>query len=121
MWEQEVAVEYLNAHALPGSVGRCAEFVRKAIAAGGIQLTRHNDAKDYGNSLVAAGFTALGESTAQAGDVAVIQPIPGHPHGHMAMYNGAMWVSDFKQLHGYYPGPGYRSIRPPVVIYRQDH
>ncbi|MET3131326.1 hypothetical protein AAKU55_001585 [Oxalobacteraceae bacterium GrIS 1.11] len=121
MWEKEAAVEYLNAHALPHSLGKCAEYVRKAIEAGGIELNRHSDAKDYGASLLTSGFIALGNSVAQAGDVAVIEAIPGHPKGHMAMFNGTIWVSDFKQLHGYYPGPGYRQLRPPVVFYRQLH
>jgi len=32
-----------------------------------------------------------------AGDIRVIQPISGHPHGHMQIYTGSGWVSDFKQ------------------------
>ena len=52
------------------------------------------------------------------GDVAIIQPIAGHPHGHMAMFNGTQWVSDFKQQHGLYPNTAYRSLKPPFTIYR---
>lgn len=76
-------------------------------------------AKDLGGSLIAAGFVALpANASAQAGDVAVIQPIPGHPAGHTCMFDGKLWISDFKQLHGFYPGPGYRADKPPYVIYR---
>lgn len=53
-----------------------------------------------------------------AGDVAIIQPIPGHPHGHMTMYNGSIWISDFKQYNGLYPGPSYRKHKPVFTIYR---
>jgi hypothetical protein len=62
---------------------------------------------------------ALVNAQPKAGDVAVIQPIPGHPHGHMAMFNGKKWVSDFKQRYGYYPSGAYRKLQPSVVIYRK--
>ena len=64
-------------------------------------------AKNYGSSLTIAGFREINTNNFQAGDVAVIQSIPGHPAGHMVMYNGKKWVSDFVQLHGYYPGAQY--------------
>lgn len=49
----------------------------------------------------------------------IIQPIPGHPHGHMAMYDGAYWISDFVQYYGFYPGNAYRTAKPPYQIYRR--
>jgi hypothetical protein len=120
MFDVQKAVAYLNEHARDHSLGRCAEFVRKAVEAGGAHLTRHASAKDYGSSLERAGLHAMSglPTMFQAGDVAVIQPIPGHPHGHMTMYNGKIWVSDFKQLHGFYPGATYRKLKPPVKFYR---
>jgi len=120
MWNTEAAVKYLNAHASPTSLGRCAEYTRLAIAAGGLALIHHVSAKDYGSSLTTLGFASFGQMTEGylAGDVVVIDSIPGHPHGHMAMFNGANWVSDFVQMHGLYPGPAYRSARPRYTIYR---
>lgn len=120
MWDTQAAVKYLDAHASPISLGRCAEYTRLAIGAGGLALIHRVSAKDYGSSLLAAGFASYGQMTEGylAGDVVVIQPIPGHPHGHMAMFDGTSWVSDFVQLHGLYPGPAYRSARPPFTIYR---
>ena len=112
------SVAYLNAHAQGHSLGRCAEFVRKAVEAGGVHLARHTSAKDYGSSLEAVGFKEVQGTGYQAGDVAIIQPIPGHPHGHMTMFNGTIWISDFKQLHGLYPGASYRTIKPPFKVYR---
>jgi hypothetical protein len=52
------------------------------------------------------------------GDVGIVQPIPSHPFGHMAMYDGTDWVSDFRQFHGLYPGAAYRAADPPFTIYR---
>lgn len=118
LWNVEAAVGKLNERAQDKSQGRCAEYVRVAIEAGGVILARHTSAKDYGASLLAVGFSTVGDGLFKAGDVAIIQPITGHPHGHMAMFNGKIWVSDFRQYHGYYPGPGYRKIKPPVSFYR---
>lgn len=118
MWDKDAAVEYLNANARPHSVSRCAEFVRLAIEAGGLRLLRANSAKDYGRSLEIAGFAIIGPTLPTPGDVVIIQPCPGQRHGHMAMYNGSNWVSDFKQMHGLYPGPAYRRLKPDFSIYQ---
>ncbi len=112
------SVAYLDAHAQGHSLGRCAEYVRKAVEAGGVHLVRHTSAKDYGASLEKVGFKAIAGTAYEAGDVAIIQPIPGHPHGHMTMFDGKLWISDFKQLHGLYPGASYRTIKPPFKVYR---
>lgn len=117
MYSEAAAAHYARNQAAPSSLGRCAEYVRKAIEWGGISLQRTSSAKDYGPHLEAAGFhEAFG--SARKGDVIVIQPAPGHPHGHMAIYDGSHWISDFKQLHGFYPGPAYRNARPAYKIYR---
>ena len=118
MWDKKAAVTYLGEHARSASHGRCAEYVRKAVEAGGLRLHRRTSAKDYGDSLVAAGFTAQEVTILNAGDIVVIQPITGHRHGHVAMYNGTKWVSDFKQSNGLYPSESYRKFKPTFVIYR---
>jgi hypothetical protein len=117
MWNAAMAVDHAENHARGSSQGRCAQYVREAIEAGGIMLMRQNDAKDYGRSLICAGFYEMLGSPLP-GDIVVIQPAPGHSHGHMAIYNGTQWISDFKQMHGLYPGPAYRDYRPPYQIYR---
>ena len=124
MWDVSKAIDHLNSHAQPHSLGRCAEYVRKAIEAGGVTLRHHISAKDYGNSLLRAGFRKIVHTHANghyhhhAGDVAIIQPINGHPHGHMTMFNGTNWISDFTQYHGVYPGHAYRLVKPQYAIYR---
>ena len=120
MWDKVAAVAASDANAGLISLGRCAEFTRKAIEAGGVTLVRHIAAKDYGTSLTAVGFVALSAppDVFRAGDVGIVQPIDGHPDGHMAMFDGSIWVSDFKQQHGLYPGAAYRVAQPPFTIYR---
>ncbi|TAM00709.1 MAG: CHAP domain-containing protein [Paraburkholderia sp.] len=118
-WDPRGAASRAEQRSRSTSQGRCAEYVRLAVEAGGIVLSRHADAKDYGRSLEDAGFyRANGEP--QVGDVIVIQPAPGHAHGHMAIYSGSIWISDFKQLNGFYPGPAYRTARPSYQIYRHN-
>jgi hypothetical protein len=120
MWDVQAALKHLNGHAHKGSLGKCARYVREAVEAGGVKLVHHVSAKDYGSSLTKVGFKKMGALSGgfHAGDVAIIQPIPHHPHGHICMYNGHNWVSDFKQLHGFYPGASYRKIKPSYEIYR---
>lgn len=119
-WDLDKAVKHLNSHAQGRSLGLCATYVRRAVEAGGVTLTRTLSAKNYGPSLVAVGFGKLPADPIiyRVGDVAVIQSLPGSPHGHIAMFNGKNWVSDFVQIHGYYPGSNYRKSKPAVAFYR---
>ncbi len=120
MWDARAAANHVRLHAQIHSTNNCAMYVRKAIEAGGITISRTNSAKDYGYSLRQAGFVEVNDGGApRAGDVVVIQAIPGHPHGHMAMYDGSHWVSDFVQNYGFYPGSAYRTAKPPYQIYRR--
>lgn len=63
----------------PTSKGLCASYVREAINMAGVPTGRTTSAKDYGPILQRAGFSAV--SNLAAGDVRIIQSIPGHPHG----------------------------------------
>jgi NlpC/P60 family len=119
-WDKVGAVNYLRWHANTGSHGDCARYVREAIERGGIKLDRTASAKDYGSSLLHAGFREVSGTFPQRGDVVVIEAIPRHPHGHMAMFDGDIWISDFKQQHGFYPGPDYRAAAPRYKMYRHD-
>lgn len=119
-WNKDAAVSHLRSSAEPVSHGRCARYVREAIAAGGIELVHTASAHNYGGPLTAAGFYRVAGVHPAKGDVVVIQPIPHHPDGHMAMYDGNIWISDFKQYHGFYPGQDYRNAQPPYQIYRHD-
>jgi hypothetical protein len=139
--EVDKATQYLHDHVdhLENKPqGLCATHVANAIRSTGIPIDppppdpgrKFPSAKNYGPSLEAAQFNKVATSGSlgafppigylpQKGDVAVIQPTsdPQHPDGHIAMYDGKRWVSDFIQ-HDFWPGPRYRSERPDYEIYR---
>ena len=123
MWDAEKAIEHLDSNAKTKSVGACARYVREAIEAGGVTLIRQHSAKNYGASLLNVGFLKIATTCSDtgieyaAGDVVVIGAFDEHVHGHIAMYNGKSWISDFKQK-GIYPGPAYRKAKPACAIYR---
>lgn len=118
----EDAVKRLNAHAHASSQGQCAKYVRLAIEAGGVTIPapRPTYAKDYGPKLAALGFSKLDAAgyVPQKGDIVVLQPPSGQTAGHIQMYNGETWVSDFVQGTGIYPGPAYRKEKVAYEIYR---
>lgn len=117
---------------------KCASHVRQAIEYSlGFSIERPTStfAKDFGDSLKKAGFTPVSSAvkstgyrpkeayTAQEGDVIIIQGTSTSKPGHMAIYTGKedrkeIWVSDFKQKRGPYPGPVYRDEKPAYIIYR---
>lgn len=118
-----VTLQFLNAQAKRNgrSIGACARCVREALAAGGVVIDPHPiSAKDYGPYLEHAGFCAVDGAgyVPHAGDIIVLQSYSSeHPHGHIAMFDGQRWVSDFVQR-DMWAGPGYRAARPPHRIYR---
>ena len=89
-WDKKVAVNYAKSHASSHSQGRCAEYTRKAVQAGGVTLGRTYHAKDYGPMLKNAGFSAIGAlEEPREGDVIIIQPYAnGNPSGHMTVMTG---------------------------------
>jgi hypothetical protein len=148
-WDVNKSVIYLTKHAKPtySDPGECASYVRQALEKGGLTITipkkRYPDASgasacDYGESLLAAGFKVVFDNSDKlmcekiefkpiAGDIAVYQPFDGrkHRHGHIQMFNGVQWISDFLQKNmypdqapGLYPGPSYRKAETPLKIYR---
>ena len=122
-WDLDAAIAHLQNAAQRGSTRRCGEYVHKAIDAGGIRLnTAYNpngvSASGYGPILRHAGFltVAPGEKL-QKGDVVVFQPVKGHPDGHVAMFDGKQWISDYKQG-SIYAASAYKNGAP-YVVYRR--
>jgi len=118
--------------------GNCVQNVANAVRSTGINLGRPEPrkkggkpwARDYGGPLKDAGFDTVAENGSsgeyppsnyrpQKGDVAVIQPIKGqNPAGHMAMYDGKQWVSDFKQERDIWPNRFYQQQGSSYKVYR---
>ena len=101
--------------------GICATYIRQALEAGGINTYGHPRwAAHYGRFLSAKGFStiSLTDYVPDVGDIRVWQPYSSDktPYGHIDMYNGTLWISDFKE-NSFYPGKGYRND-PIYQIYR---
>ncbi|PWG77898.1 hypothetical protein, partial [Pararcticibacter amylolyticus] len=119
------SVDYLNDHAFPKydrkTCGHCAFAVRMALEAGGINTSNHpGSARQYAPYLIRWGFstTSADGYSAKKGDIRVFQPYPnGSPHGHIDMFNGNQWISDFKE-NGNWPGYGYERWKPSYEIFR---
>jgi len=113
-----------NADKVGFGKGRCAYFLRQALAAAGYRpATWPVHAKDWGPSLLRAGFHTVRVDELSAfrpmkGDVAVIQATSHRKSGHIQGFDGKNWVSDFVQKNGFWPGKEYREETPTYVIYR---
>lgn len=89
---------------LTKSIGRCALYVRRALQKAGFPVRPQASAYMYHTrgELKRLGFKMIGTSSDTnykpiKGDIAVCNAIKGHPHGHICVYDGDRWVSDFKQ------------------------
>jgi RHS repeat-associated protein len=131
------AVTYIMNNKLPGfGKGRCSPYTPRAINAGfGSDVVPTDLAGSaYGPSLLKAGFIALdigiknlADYTPIKGDIIVMNGPPGGktcntgiggPCGHIQMFNGTEWVSDFLQTRPFWPGKDYAKHKPAFKIYR---
>lgn len=84
------------------STGSCAKYVRSYLMAAGYPLSGWPvAAADYINFLPKYGFTPVrGRATQispEVGDISITQRFGNHKYGHIAIWNGSNWISDFKQ------------------------
>lgn len=138
-------VQQMDDQAEDSSQGQCAKYVRMGLDVGlGGEASDENDlgspvnAKDWGQWLVNnQGFTNVTDEWngqpgygANVGDIAVFQPANGsNAAGHIEVWDGTQWVSDFKQgapvESGKYEGAHFfpnlnKYGRQPYQIYRYD-
>ncbi len=86
--------------ALSRSSGYCARYVRKALQSAGYEFTPNPSAYQYASrgTLNNAGFTKISNNMQpQVGDVVVYDRSSQRPHGHIQIFDGSDWVSDFRQ------------------------
>lgn len=106
-WDVRAACIWLHNNSGPVTQHSCAKWVRKAIEAGGISTAgRPAWAWKYIGYLPTIGFKLIAKVarsemsmfTPEPGDIAVYQK-GGNPNvpGHICMWTGAEWASDFKQ------------------------
>ena len=125
-FDPNAAADYATDHAGSAPGGNCASAVREAIEAGGIEVAPTGSAKDYGPNLETAGFQAVQATedtyVPQKGDVVVFQNCTGHPDGHMQIYNGSHFVSDFTQNDALWPSSSptsaWKTEKPSFTVYR---
>ena len=130
----------LDGNAEDDSTGYCSRAVFKAVNAGrpaDKRITGPGYAKDAGPILEKAGFKKvlnssdqLGSYTPKKGDVVVLQDYPGQhdkdgnplPAGHIAMFDGKHWVSDYVQNKKYgsriWADGRFESNKVGMAIYR---
>ena len=95
-----IAAARASSVALSRSSGYCARYVRKALQSAGYEFTPNPSAYQYASrgTLAQAGFTKINNNMApQVGDVVVYNRTSKHPHGHIQIFDGRDWVSDFRQ------------------------
>lgn len=128
-WNLAMSIRFLENNTGMSSKHQCAKYIRMALEAGGLSTAgRPTLARQYVSYLPTIGFqhvATLGDNWNSfsfcPGDIAVMQK-PGNPTapGHICMYTGHIWVSDFKQPGGPYV---YRSQNGghcgPLWIYRR--
>ena len=104
-------IQHLRSHALAGSSSQCATYVKKAMAAGGLPYLPGNGGdnwrvcKQLGYIQYApAGVKATNRTpswdgrtptNAVVGDICCVYG--GKTVGHMCMFDGYQWISDYKQ------------------------
>ena len=120
-WNINKAIQKAESVKTRTSSGKCAMHVRQFLEAGGLDLTGHPvSAKDYASFLPKLGFvnianiafrseqTRFTENDAVPGDVAVMEH---GQHGHICMFTGKYWVSDFIQNNAWpYQGDGLVAV-----------
>ena len=99
MGDARIAADYATSHAGSSSVGACAKYVANALQNAGFSFTRQRSAYMYhtNGTLSAMGFSQISGGSPQKGDIYVEDRTNTHPDGHIAIYNGSNWVSDFIQ------------------------
>ena len=113
----DAAVRHLVKHAHKSSTGWCAAYVADALVAGGFRFTRQASAYMYRTNgiLKGIGYNEISKpSSFQKGDITVTENNSAHPHGHMAMWSGTNWISDYVQNSEFV----YKSSQPPVHYFR---
>lgn len=123
VFDAEAAAEFAKLNAEEKPLGLCAKYVRRAIEdGGGLIMSRPNpmSAKNYDVYLLKNGFKDISASVdgCRAADIVVIQNYEGGSiHGHIALFSGDAWYSDFKQR-DFWGGSGYRKNQPKHAFYR---
>ncbi|MFT3740959.1 MAG: RHS repeat-associated core domain-containing protein [Breznakibacter sp.] len=124
-FNEDKAISYLkNNFILPYGAGQCINHMVPALIEGGIDGLKGKPIKAaclYGPILQNLGFVTVNRTdTYYKGDIAIIQGYDGGTYckgsgvvcGHIQMYDGKQWLSDFPQSRPFWPGKGYSDATP---------
>ena len=114
------AVATLNKNAQQKPTGYCAKYVRLALESGGMDTQGHPGvAYQYIDYLASKGFNNINISgyTPVRGDIIIFSNFKNNIYGHIQMFNGSRWISDFIQK-DFWPGTSYRMYKPYYKIFR---
>ena len=99
-----ISIEYLENKAMNETKGYANIYVANALVMGGFKIHGYNTAAYnfyYKNILENAGFKIIGNESNipnfLRGDIMVNLNSSKHPYGHICMYNGTKWFSDYVQ------------------------
>jgi len=125
IFNEDKTINYLkNNFILPYGAGQCINHMVSGLIEGGITGLIGNKviaACLYGPILMNLGFAAVNRTdNFYKGDIAIIQGYAGGTYcngsgiacGHIQMYDGKQWLSDFPQTRPFWPGKGYADAIP---------
>ena len=99
MADAQKAADYATQNAKNKSTGFWARYVANALEDAGFKFTRQSSAYMYHTKgiLTNMGFSSINGGSPQKEDIYVEDATKTHQDGHIAIYNGSNWVSDFIQ------------------------
>ena len=113
----DAAVYHLVKNAQKKSVHKCAGYVANALQHGGFKFKRQGAAYQYRTNgiLIGMGYKEISKPKSfKKGDITITEKNKYHIYGHMAMWSGKKWISDFVQNSEYVYS---KSTQPPVHYY----
>ena len=94
----QILADFVARNAKSKSIGQCAAFVSNGMQAAGYKIGRGNADTYIQKSITPAGFVKIPWGSApQPGDLVHWTETPKHRYGHIQVWSGTHWVSDFVQ------------------------
>ena len=115
-YDGEKAADYATSNALSRSHTLCAGFVMRALWSGHCYIGLY-PAWAYKYVLPLYDFKFVDTTHYRKGDIIVYPAVGKHIWGHIAIYNGRQWVSDFKQRNKVV-APAYNRVKPTLFRYK---
>ena len=103
----EKTVNYITQNYCNRSKTMCAWYVMRGLQAGGTPCGIY-PAYAYNEILPRLGFQEIEPENLQKGDICVLSQNSKSSFGHIAIFNGNQWISDYKQK-SIYPNMAYKN------------